>query len=33
MEAVIDNGGTPFIAFKANSTGGKGGIFEKMFHM
>jgi hypothetical protein len=29
MEAVIDNGGAPFIAFKANSTGG---IFEKMFH-
>jgi transposase/predicted nucleic acid-binding Zn finger protein len=25
-------GGTPFIAFKANSTGAAGGLFEKMFH-
>jgi transposase len=33
MEAVVNVGGTPFIAFKANSTGGKGGIFEKMFHL
>ena len=33
MEAVVDCGGTPFIAFKANSTGGKGGIFERMFHL
>ena len=32
MEAVADCGGTPFIAFKENSTGGMGGLFEKMFH-
>jgi hypothetical protein len=29
---VFDCGGTPFIAFKENSTGGKGGLYEKMFH-
>src|SRR5262249_35435666 len=31
MEAVVDAGGTPFIAFKANSTGGRGGILKKIF--
>lgn len=32
VEAVFDLGGTPFIAFKENSTGGAGGLFQKMFH-
>jgi len=32
FETVADCGGTAFIAFKANTTGGKGGLFEKMFH-
>jgi transposase len=31
-EAVYECGGTPFIAFKENSTGGAGGLFAKMFH-
>jgi transposase len=32
IETIFAAGGTPFIAFKQNSTGGKGGLFEKMFH-
>jgi transposase len=32
IETVFQHGGTPYIAFKENSTGGKGGLFEKMFH-
>jgi transposase len=32
FEAVADCGGTAFIAFKKNTTGGIGGLFEKMFH-
>jgi transposase len=32
IEAVFQHGGTPFIAFKENSTGSAGGLFEKMFH-
>ena len=32
FEAVHDAGGTGFIAFKSNTTGGAGGLFEKMFH-
>jgi len=32
FEAVHDAGGTGFIAFKSNATGGVGGLFEKMFH-
>jgi hypothetical protein len=32
LEAVHDAGGTGFIAFKANTTGAVGGLFEKMFH-
>jgi len=32
FEAVADCGGTGYIAFKANATGGVGGLFEKMFH-
>jgi transposase len=32
METVVDCGGTPYIAFKENTTGSKGGLFEKMFH-
>jgi len=32
METVADCGGTPYIAFKENSTGGMGGLFQKMFH-
>lgn len=33
IKAVVDCGGEPFIAFKANSTGSKGGLFEKYFHL
>lgn len=29
---VAECGGTGFIAFKSNTTGGIGGLFEKMFH-
>jgi transposase len=32
FETVADCGGTAFIAFKGNSTGGVGGLFQKMFH-
>jgi transposase len=32
FEAVADMGGTAYIAFKSNTTGGVGGLFEKMFH-
>ena len=32
VDAVFQFGGTPYIAFKANSTGAAGGLFEKMFH-
>jgi transposase len=31
-EAVVKTGGTPFIAFKSNATGERGGSWEKMFH-
>jgi transposase len=32
IEAVFAAGGTPFIAFKVNSTEGDGGLWGKMFH-
>ena len=32
MEAIAKHGATPYIAFRSNTTGGKSGIFEKMFH-
>lgn len=32
FEEVAGCGGTAYIAFKGNSTGGAGGLFEKMFH-
>jgi hypothetical protein len=32
FEEVAECGGTAFIAFKSNATGGVGGMFEKMFH-
>jgi transposase len=32
FEKVAECGGTAFIHFKENSTGGVGGLFEKMFH-
>lgn len=32
MESVAAVGGTPYIAFKENTTGGVGGLFAKMFH-
>jgi transposase len=32
IEAVFAAGAMPFIPFKSNSTGGVGGLFEKMFH-
>lgn len=32
FEAVAACGGTAYIAFKGNSTGGVGGLFQKMFH-
>jgi len=31
VETVYQLGGTPFIAFKENSTGAAGGLFQKMF--
>jgi hypothetical protein len=31
FEAVVDAGGTGYIAFKSNTTGAIGGLFEKMF--
>jgi transposase len=32
VDAIHAVGGTPFIAPKSNTTGGIGGLFEKMFH-
>jgi transposase len=32
MQAIVDVGAMPYIAFKDNTTGGVGGIFAKMFH-
>jgi transposase len=32
VETIFAAGGTPFIAPKSNTTGGAGGLFEKMFH-
>jgi transposase len=32
VETIAALGGTPFIAPKANTTGGAGGLFERMFH-
>jgi transposase len=32
IEEVFAAGGTPLIPFKSNSTGGMGGLFERMFH-
>jgi len=32
FEAVAECGGTGFMAFKKDATGGVGGMFEKMFH-
>jgi transposase len=32
IEAVFTTGGIPFIAPKSNTTGGAGGLFEKMYH-
>ena len=32
LQAVMDAGAKPFIPFKSNATGGKGGLWEKMFH-
>lgn len=32
MQAISDAGARPFIAFKNNATGGKRGIWAKMFH-
>lgn len=32
LQAIVDVGGTPYIPFKSNTTGGIGGLFEKMFH-
>jgi transposase len=32
FEAVANAGGTGFLAFKSNTTGSKGGLFEKMYH-
>jgi transposase len=30
---VEDCGGTAYLAFKGNTTGGVGGIYERMFHL
>src|SRR4029079_1088016 len=32
FQAAVDVGGTAFIPFKSNTTGGIGGLCEKMFH-
>jgi transposase len=32
FEAVAAHGGTPYVPFKSNATGGVGGIFRKCFH-
>lgn len=32
VETIFAAGGTPFIAPKSNTTGGIGGLFQKMFH-
>ncbi len=32
LRAVFEAGAVPFIAFKENTTGGIGGVFEKCFH-
>ncbi len=32
IDAVFAVGGTPYIAFKSNSSGAVGGLFQKMFH-
>jgi transposase len=32
LELVARHGGTPFIAFKANTTAAEGGMFAKMYH-
>ncbi len=32
VETIFEVGATPFIAFKSNSTGAAGGLFQKMFH-
>jgi transposase len=32
FEATADMGGTLYAAFKSTTTGGVGGLFEKMFH-
>ena len=32
LQAVTDAGAKPLIPFKSNATGGKGGLWEKMFH-
>ena len=31
-QAIAKHNATPFIAFKSNTTGGVGGLFQKMFH-
>jgi hypothetical protein len=33
MELVASHGGTPYIAFKSNSTADKGGTMARMFHL
>ena len=33
FEAVASHGGTLYAAFKANTTGGIGGLFGKMYHL
>jgi hypothetical protein len=33
VELVASHGGTPYIAFKANSTAGAGGVMARMFHL
>ncbi len=32
VEVIAELGGTPFIAPKSNTTGGVGGLFERMYH-
>jgi transposase len=33
FQAVADCGGTGYLAFKSNATGGIGGVYERMYHL
>ena len=33
FQVADDNGGTAYLSFKSNTTGGIGGIYERMYHL